>query len=185
MSFWFVYLSYLKLFFFFWCGLFLKSLLYLLEYCFCFVRYIYLPHCIWDLSFPTRDRTHTPCIGRPSPNHLTTTGWPYHTCWLVAGPDWVWWQSHGLSLPELILVSHCVYGEKRGRVSTSASLYWGLGRAVCFGTCTFEWIEESKQRRGKSLLWILNVLCCSFIPLSKRRHMIYLLSTKHLACEND
>ena len=152
-------------------------------YIFFFFFFFFLPYCMWDLSFPTWDQTHTPCIGRPSPNHWTTTGWPYHTCWLVAGPDW--WQSHGLSLPELILVSHCIYGEKRGRVSTSASLYWGLGRAVCVGTCTFEWIEESKQRRGKSLLWIFNVLCCSCIPLSKRRHMICLLSTKHLACEND
>ena len=27
---------------------------------------------MWDLSSPTRDRTHTPCIGRQSLNHRTT-----------------------------------------------------------------------------------------------------------------
>ena len=26
---------------------------------------------MWDLSSPTRDRTHTPCIGRQSLNHWT------------------------------------------------------------------------------------------------------------------
>ena len=61
----------------------------------------------------------------------------------MAGPDRVWWQSHGLSLPELRF-SHCVYGKKPGEgFHIHLSLYWGLSRAVCVGTCTFEWIEES------------------------------------------
>ena len=29
------------------------------------------PQGVWDLSPPTRDRTHTPCIGRRSLNHWT------------------------------------------------------------------------------------------------------------------
>ena len=30
------------------------------------------PRGMWDLSSPTRDRTHTPCIGRRSLNHWAT-----------------------------------------------------------------------------------------------------------------
>ena len=32
----------------------------------------YLPHCMWDLSSPTRDWTHVPCIGRWILYHWTT-----------------------------------------------------------------------------------------------------------------
>ena len=45
------------------CGQFLKSLLKLLQYCFCFMIFFW-PQGMWDLSSPTRDRTHNPCIGR-------------------------------------------------------------------------------------------------------------------------
>ena len=31
------------------------------------------PRGMWDLSSLTRDQTRTPCIGRPSPNHWTST----------------------------------------------------------------------------------------------------------------
>ena len=31
-----------------------------------------LPQGMWDLSSPTRDQTHMPCIGRQTPNHGTT-----------------------------------------------------------------------------------------------------------------
>ena len=59
--------------FFFWCGPFLKSLLNLLQYCFCFMFCgFFWPRGMWDLSSPTRDRTLTYCIGRRSPNHWTT-----------------------------------------------------------------------------------------------------------------
>ena len=34
------------------------------------------PRGMWDLSSPTTDRTRTPCIGRRSPNHRTTTEVP-------------------------------------------------------------------------------------------------------------
>ena len=57
--------------FFFLCGPFLKSLLNLLQYCFCFMFWLFWPQCIWDLSSPTRDQTHTPCTGRWSLNHWT------------------------------------------------------------------------------------------------------------------
>ena len=36
----------------------------------------WLPHGMWDLSSPTRDRTHVPCIGRWILNHWTTRGVP-------------------------------------------------------------------------------------------------------------
>ena len=55
----------------FWCGPFLKSLLNLLQYCFCFMFWCFWPWGMWDLSSPTRDRTRAPCIGRRSFNRLT------------------------------------------------------------------------------------------------------------------
>jgi hypothetical protein len=30
---------------------------------------VFWPRGMWDLSPPTRDQTHTPCIERQSPNH--------------------------------------------------------------------------------------------------------------------
>ena len=33
--------------------------------------------CMWDLRFPTGDRTHTPCVGRQSLNHWTTKEFPW------------------------------------------------------------------------------------------------------------
>ena len=38
-----------------------------------FLLYVLVPwpRGMWDPSSPTRDRTHTPCIGRRSPNHWT------------------------------------------------------------------------------------------------------------------
>ena len=56
--------------FFFWggCGSFLKSLLRLLQYCFCFG---FLAGGMCDLSFLTRDQTCTPCIRRQCLNHWT------------------------------------------------------------------------------------------------------------------
>ena len=55
---------------FFWCGLF-KSLLNLLQCCFCFIALVFWPRGMWDLSFLTRDWTCTPCSGRWSLNHWT------------------------------------------------------------------------------------------------------------------
>ena len=52
------------------CGLFKKSSLNILQYCFCFIYF--WPWDMWDLSSPTRDWTRTPCIGRWSPSHWTT-----------------------------------------------------------------------------------------------------------------
>ena len=49
--------------FFFWCGPFLKSLLNLLQYCFCFHVLVVWLQGVWHLSSPTRARTCTPCTG--------------------------------------------------------------------------------------------------------------------------
>ena len=57
---------------FIWCGPFLKSLLNLLQCCFCSVFWFFWPGGLWDLSFLTRDQTHTPCPGRWSLNHWNT-----------------------------------------------------------------------------------------------------------------
>ena len=52
------------------CGLFLKSLLNLLQYCFHFMFcFFFWPWGVWGFSFLIRDWTHTPCIGRWSLNH--------------------------------------------------------------------------------------------------------------------
>ena len=42
--------------------------------CWCkpFLKSFFQPRAMWDLSSPTRNRTHNPCIGRQSPNHWTT-----------------------------------------------------------------------------------------------------------------
>ena len=48
-----------KLFFFFWCGQFLKSLLNLLQYFFCFTFLGCWPQGLWDLSPLVRDWTCT------------------------------------------------------------------------------------------------------------------------------
>ena len=50
-------------------GPFLKSLLNLLQYCFCFTFWFFLLGGMWDLSSLTRDRTWAPCIGRWSLHH--------------------------------------------------------------------------------------------------------------------
>ena len=50
--------------FVFWCGLFLKSLLNLLQYCFCFMFWFLWSRGMWDLSCPAKDQTQMPCIGR-------------------------------------------------------------------------------------------------------------------------
>ena len=57
---------------FFWYGPFLKSLLNLLQYCFCFT-FCFLGREVCGILAPQhRDRTRTPCIGRWSLNHWTT-----------------------------------------------------------------------------------------------------------------
>ena len=57
---------------------FCRSLLNLLQYLFPFMFLVFWPPGVWDLSFPTRDRTHTltPCIGRWSLNSWTAREGP-------------------------------------------------------------------------------------------------------------
>ena len=40
---------------------------------------VFWPQGTWDLSFLTRDRISSPCIGRQSLNHWTTSKVPYET----------------------------------------------------------------------------------------------------------
>ena len=75
--------------FFFWCGPFLKSLLNLLQYDFCFMFlflcfgsdlfYVFVswPRGVRDPSIQTRDQTHTPRSGRQSLNHGITQEVPW------------------------------------------------------------------------------------------------------------
>ena len=62
----------------------------LLQYCFYFVFCFVLEGALWgmwDISSPTRDQTHIPCIGRWSPYHWTTS----EVWWAVV---WVWLRGH-------------------------------------------------------------------------------------------
>ena len=74
--------SFFFLRFVFWCGPFLKSSLNLLQYCFHFTFLFFFLFFfglwgMWDLSSLTRNRTHTPCIGRWNLNHWTTRELPH------------------------------------------------------------------------------------------------------------
>ena len=63
-------LFFFKIYMYFLCGPFLKSLLNLLLYCFCCYYILdFWPQGMWDPSSPTRDRICTPCIGRWNHNH--------------------------------------------------------------------------------------------------------------------
>ena len=66
--------------FFFSCGPFLKSILNLLQYCYCFMFWSFWPWGTWHLSSLTRDQTHNPCTGRQSLNHWTTREVPVGLC---------------------------------------------------------------------------------------------------------
>ena len=56
---------------------YLQSLLNLQQYCFCFIFLVSWFQAMWDLSSPTRDQTHDPCIGRQSLNHWTTRNYSF------------------------------------------------------------------------------------------------------------
>ena len=58
--------------------IFFKSLLNLLQYCFCFYVLVFWPQGMWDFSSPTRDRTCTPRVGRQSFNHWTAREIPQY-----------------------------------------------------------------------------------------------------------
>ena len=61
----------LTIFKIFLCGPPLRSLLNLLQYCFCSIFLVFCPLDMWDVRSLTRNWTHTPCTGRWS-----LTNWP-------------------------------------------------------------------------------------------------------------
>ena len=78
------------LFFFFkifWMGTIFKVFIEFVTVLLLFYVLVFWPRGMWDLSSLIRDRTHTPCIGRRSPNHWTTRkvsslcGLSFHTAW--------------------------------------------------------------------------------------------------------
>ena len=64
--------------FFFWCGPFLKSIEFVTTLLLFYVLVFWLRG-VWDLSSLTRDRTHTPCIGRQSLSHWTSREVPWYS----------------------------------------------------------------------------------------------------------
>ena len=57
-----------------------QSLLNLLQYCFCFMFWIFLPRGIWYLIYPTKDWIPTAYIGGQNHNHWTTREVPDMPC---------------------------------------------------------------------------------------------------------
>ena len=51
---------------------------------------VFWPQGMWDLNSLTRGQTHTPCIGRWSPNHWTTREVPKSGCWLTEINEWMY-----------------------------------------------------------------------------------------------
>lgn len=68
----------------------------------------------------------------------------------MAGPDWVWWQRHDLSLPVLLLVSHCIHSEKHGK-----ELHTHLFLLV--RTHTLEWKERIVRPVPGHCPWSWNI----------------------------
>ena len=62
---------------------FFKSLLNLLQHCFCFILFLCLSMAWGNLSSLTRDWTHTSCIERWSLKHWTTREIPRSISWFV------------------------------------------------------------------------------------------------------
>ena len=56
---------------------------------------------MWDLSSPTRDQIHTPCIGRRSLNHWITREVPSKTILTEQG-----WNTPGIYFPFLFSISY-------------------------------------------------------------------------------
>ena len=61
-----------KIIIFFYVDHFLKIFTEFVTILFLFYVLAFWPHDMWDLGFPNRDWTHTPCTGKWSPNHWTT-----------------------------------------------------------------------------------------------------------------
>ena len=74
-------------FLFFWCGSFFLFFLIFIEFVtILFLFYVFLffwLQCMCDLSFPTRDWTHTPSPGSQSPNHWPTREVPTQFWWIM------------------------------------------------------------------------------------------------------
>ena len=78
-----------------WCEPFLKSLLNLLQYCLFHVL-VSWPWGMW--ISPTRDWTHTPCIGRQSLNHWTTREVP-----VLSTVDTIFKRMHSVRISQHII----------------------------------------------------------------------------------
>ena len=69
------FVSFLKIFFFD-VELFLRVFTEFVTILLLFHVLVFWPQGMWDLSFPTGDQTHTPCIGRQNLNHWATRDIP-------------------------------------------------------------------------------------------------------------
>ena len=81
------------------CEPFLKSLLNLFQYCFCFMFWVF-GRGMWGLSSLTRDRTCNPCIGGQSLNRWTAREVPVYLSFILhfSWFTWegaMWWERWG------------------------------------------------------------------------------------------
>ena len=74
---------FLKIFFFFLMWSIFKVFIEFVTVLLLFYVLVFWPRGMWDPSFPTRDRTCTPCIGRRGLNHWTAREVP--TCQFLSG----------------------------------------------------------------------------------------------------
>ena len=106
----------------FWCRSILKSLLNLLQHCFCFMLWFFWPQGIWVLWLPNQGSNPHPLIGRQSPKHWTTREVPLlpfvnclrvvfvgHFCsfhFLFCSSLVIWWLALVLCLDSFLFFVH-------------------------------------------------------------------------------
>jgi len=100
-------------FFFFWCGQFLKSLLNLLQYCFCFMFCFFWPQCMWDLGSQPGIEPTSPVVE----GEVLTTGPPGKSLSLGFGTS---------VLSSVLMSPGCLGGACGASDVPSACLYTGL-----------------------------------------------------------
>ena len=149
----------------FWHGPFLKFLLNLLQYCFCFMcwQVFFWPGSMWDHSSPTRDQTCTPCIERWSLNHWTTREVPKSIVFyliLFGALEFItfWFNWRVCALDCLTILAGSVAAScKHTHIHTSCSLAkhrnshitwdkWGPWAASCLWRACLFWHQMSYKR---------------------------------------
>ena len=76
----------------------------MLQYCFCFKLCFFGQRCIWDLSSPTRNWTHTPCTGRRGLDKWTAR---------EVLPSWRFWSARRENPDVFVITSVMTISERK------------------------------------------------------------------------